>query len=244
MAAPHAAEPARRGGLNRQTVRTGFAKASLNLLRTRSADCGTPPGNARRGVQSVSDSHAIAFWERALMKSVLHGAVRRSMAVAIRRALVGSAIVALSGMATVHAQETTRPRAGLAAAEGSHDAGYRVGAGQPHQAAHRGLLGGADRHPERRGIPERAVRRHARQAAHAGALVRRQHHPDRRRRHAGPPGHPARPAAGQHPGAGQRQAPPPRRGDHLPRPWRGRWLAGPGHLGAPVDGAGAGRSAA
>src|SRR5688572_23370431 len=45
------------------------------------------------------------------MKSVLHGAVQHSMAVAIRRALWGSAVMALTGMASVQAQETTPPPA-------------------------------------------------------------------------------------------------------------------------------------
>src|SRR5688572_4143354 len=43
------------------------------------------------------------------MKSVLHGAVRHSMAVAIRRALWSSAVMALTGTASVYAQETTPP---------------------------------------------------------------------------------------------------------------------------------------
>ncbi|MNU71466.1 hypothetical protein D3C71_608950 [compost metagenome] len=122
--------------------------------------------------------------------------------------------------------------------------GHRLGAGEPYQAAHRFLLGGSDRHHQRRGIPQPGRHRCAGPVAGAGALLQRQHHSNRRRRQPGAPGQPARAATGQHAAAGQRQTLPSRGGDHLPRPRPVRRCAGPGPVGVPVAGAGAGGRAA
>ena len=107
-----------------------------------------------------------------------------------------------------------------------------------------GHAAGPGGHPGPGGPDRRRQRRHARCAGLGRAVLQRGARADQRRRHAHPTGESARPAGRQHPGAGQRQAPTPGRGDRRIRRRHQQGRTGGRHCAAGRGGAEARRGAA